>query len=33
MAAAVIGTIPAVLLFAAFNRYLVSAVTAGAVKG
>jgi ABC-type glycerol-3-phosphate transport system permease component len=33
MAAAVIGTIPAVLLFAVFNRYLVSAVTAGAVKG
>jgi ABC-type glycerol-3-phosphate transport system permease component len=33
MAAAVVGTIPAVLLFAVFNRYLVGAVTAGAVKG
>ncbi len=33
MAASVIGTIPVVLLFAIFNRYLVGAVTAGAVKG
>lgn len=33
MAASTIATIPAALLFAAFSRQLVAAVTAGAVKG
>jgi ABC-type glycerol-3-phosphate transport system permease component len=33
MAASVIATLPVVALFACFSRYLVAAVTAGAVKG
>jgi multiple sugar transport system permease protein len=33
MAASVIATVPVMLLFACFNRYLVAAVSAGAVKG
>ncbi len=33
MAAATIATVPAALLFACFSRYMVAAVTAGAVKG
>jgi ABC-type glycerol-3-phosphate transport system permease component len=33
MAASVIATLPVVVLFACFSRYLVAAVTAGAVKG
>ena len=33
MAASVIATIPAAVLFACFSRYLIAAVTAGAVKG
>lgn len=33
MAASVVATIPAALLFAVFSRHLVTAITAGAVKG